>query len=207
MKRLLVLLTLAVFLVAVDASAQLAPTGKPTPGPKPRTTFSDNFNDGNLTGWVIDYGNWLVQDGMLVESPVDQSDYKLILVENLNTASQTIEVMLNSSDTGGAVAFWRLDARNQVEVWLTPYWNRLTITEAVDAQPLSFDWGGDWQRDTWYKLRIDANSATGDVKVWVNNVYLFTYTVQSARRSGMVGLHSGGFGSTWDDFSVQRLRK
>jgi len=36
MKRLTVLLTLAVFLVAANANAQMAPAGKGKPSPKPR---------------------------------------------------------------------------------------------------------------------------------------------------------------------------
>ena len=41
----------------------------------------------------------------------------------------------------------------------------------------------------------------------ISDVHLFTYTVQSTRRSSNVGLHSGSHGSARDDFRFGPLRK
>ena len=211
MKRLTVLLTLAVFLVAANASAQMAPAGKGKPNPKPPTVFVDDFSDGNLDGWYVDEGNWTVQDGALVIRRVDQydvSDYKLILVDNLEVGTFSLEVWLNPVNDSGAIAFWRQGWPTQVEVGLSSYWNTLRIGEVVNTEVISaYDYGDNdgvrWQPNTWYKVRIDANSRTGRVKVWVDDVYRFTHTVQVIQRSGKIGLHSGSFGSDWDNFYLQ----
>jgi len=207
MKRLTVLLTVAVFLVAASASAQVGAAGKGTPRPKPRTTFTDNFNNGRMDGWVVDYGNWVVQDGALVESPVDASDWKLILVDNLNTASQTIEVMVNPKHDGGNVSFWHLNWANQVEVGISYYYQTIAIGECHDTIGKVVWIRREVLPDAWYKLRIEADSVTGDVAVYVDDVYVYTYTVETPHRSGKVGFHSGSHGSAWDDFRVRPLHK
>jgi hypothetical protein len=207
MERLIVFLTLAVFLVAATATAQVGPAGKPIPGPKARTSFSDNFNDGDTVGWSFTEGTWAVEDGALVNLGLSLSDYQYAIVDNLSTSSQTIEVTLNVGHSLGDVCFWRADNANQVCVQISYYHQRLIVAEVHDTIPLEYDYGGIWAQDTWYRLRVDADSTTGDVRIWVNNVYLFTYSVQSPHRSGMVALYSGAGGTRWDDFRVGPLRK
>jgi hypothetical protein len=74
----------------------------------------------------------------------------LILLENLNLASQTIEVFLNTADAG-AVAFWRESWGTQVEVAVSTASDIIRLGWVKDSQV-----GGDFvyplplEADTWY---------------------------------------------------------
>jgi len=56
--------------------------------------------------------------------------------------------------------------------------------------------------NTWYKLRVDADSITGDLAVYVNDIHIFDYSAVTPNRSGRSGLHCGNAGGYFDDFRV-----
>jgi len=62
---------------------------------------------------------------------------------------------------------------------------------------------------TWYKLRVDADSETGVISVFVDDVYVGTWATPApaSARSGLTGLHSGNSGGAFDNFRIQPLRK
>ena len=67
-----------------------------------------------------------------------------------------------------------------MEVGLSSYWNTLRFGEVVNTEVISvYDYGDNdgvrWQPNTWYKVRIDANSRTGTVKVWVDDVSIHAH--------------------------------
>ena len=207
MKRLTVFLTLAVLLVAATANAQVAAAGKGKPNPGPPRVFSDDFSDGDLVGWFVDYGNWRIEDGALHALPLtpqDVSDYKLILIDGLEVGTFSMEVWINPVANGGTVAFWRQGWPTQVEVGLSYYTQDLVIGEVVDTQVISeYHYGGSWEPYRWYKLRVDGNGKTGEVRVWVDDVFRFSHTVQLIKPVGKIGLHSTATGSMFDNVHLQ----
>ena len=207
MKRLTVLLTVAVFIVAASASAQVAPSGKGKPSPKPPRVFFDDFSDGDMVGWYVDNGFWTVENEKLISrrlSPQDVSDYKLILIDGLEVGTFSMEVWINPVANGGTVAFWRQGWPTQVEVGLSYYTQDLVIGEVVDTQVISeYHYGGSWEPYRWYKLRVDGNGKTGEVRVWVDDVFRFSHTVQLIKPVGKIGLHSTATGSMFDNVHLQ----
>jgi len=215
MKRLIVLVTLAVFFVAGNASAQVAPMGKPNPAPKPPTSFSDNFNDGDLAGWSLTalaypgggIGNWRVEDGVLVQDLMP--DHVKALVSNLVLSSQSVETSINVHPYGyGGITVWYQDAGHWVDVWSYPGYQRMEVWEENTDADLGYSQtmydlyypGGDWN-----KLRVDADSRAGTLKVYVDDVLLFTHQITIAERSGLSGLNSGNYGTHFDDFKVRKV--
>lgn len=215
MKRVTVVLALAAFVVAATANAQVAPTGKPNPAPKPPTTFLDDFNDGDTVGWSLTalnwpggyVGNWRVENGVLVQDCM--GDHVKALVENLVLSSQRIEASMNVHPYGyGGITIWYQDPGHWVDVWSYPGYGRIEVWEQnFDLDPVysqtMYDFyypGGGWNR-----LRVDADSRTGALKIYMDDVLLFTHQTTIAERSGLSGLNSGNYGTFFDDFKVRKV--
>ena len=205
MKRLTVFVTLAVFLVAANASAQMAPAGKPNPVPKPQTIFSDNFNDGDTVGWYFPIGDWRVEKKVLVQT--HGGDWNLALVPDHVLGSQSTEVMMSTNDPAGngAIYFWRQDDANNAGVLLYPHGVGLLVGHVYEGVGYDTIIGGAYEDYTWYKIRVDADSETGVLTIFVNDVYVATYTVTTPVRSGLTGLHSGNTAGAFDNFRISRL--
>jgi hypothetical protein len=218
MKRLTVFLTLVVFLVAANASAQVAPAGKGKPNPQPPTVFSDNFNDGDTVGWSFSalaypgggIGNWRVEDGELVQDL--GGDHYKALVENLVLSGQRIESSINVHPYGyGGVTVWYQDWNHWVEVLCYPGygtmevieldWDEINQVTLVYHAKYPFPYAG----GVWYRLRVDADSRAGTLKVFMDDLFLFTHQTTVTERTGLSGLNSGNYGTHFDDFKVNKL--
>ena len=53
-----------------------------------------------------------------------------------------------------------------------------------------------------HKFRVDADSTTGNLKVYINDNYLFAHQTHTIIRSGLSGLCNGNVGSYFDNFMV-----
>lgn len=220
MKRLVRLLTLAVCLVAVDASAQLAPTGKPTPSPKPSPVlFSDNFDDGDAVGWSFTafgypgahtYGNWWVESGTLFETA--GSDNNMALVADRVFSSQSVETGLSIYGYVG-ITIWYQDAGHMVDVVVCPtYREGMRVVEfnsdeftSDGSSFLATEYPFRFQQSVRYRLRVDANSKSGVLNVYMDDVLLFTHKTTTTERTGLSGLMSGNAGGEFDDFKISKL--
>jgi hypothetical protein len=217
MKRLTALLTLAALLVAANASAQMDSVGKGKPDPKPLKAFSDDFNDGDTVGWsftALQYpgggiGNWRVEDFELVQDL--GGDHYKALVENLVLSSQRIESSINVHPDGyGGVTVWYQDLNHWVDVLCYPGYGTMEVIEldwdAINERTVvhhvtyPFPYAG----GVWYRLRVDANSRAGTLKVYMDDVYLFTHQVTVTEHTGLSGLNSGNYGTRFDDFNVRK---
>ena len=45
--------------------------------------------------------------------------------------------------------------------------------------------------DRWYNLKVDADSATGELAIYLDDAYIFTYFASTPYRSGLSGVISG----------------
>jgi hypothetical protein len=176
-------------------------------------TFFDDFNDGNADGWWLGYsrwtpfltGTWRVESGTLLQ---DQwGDQYIALVDGLILSSQSIETKIkyNSPNAYGGVTIWYMDDINFIDILIYPMVDQVRVNDCIDGScwgvgpTYSYTYSAAY--GPWYKLRVDANSITGELAVYVNDVYLFTYT-SIPNRSGLSGLNNGNTATYWDDFRL-----
>ena len=168
-------------------------------------TFYDNFNDGNARGWELLPGArglpalWSVEDGMLVQTGTD--DYITALVKNLFLSDQSIEVQVSTYGYAGVV-LWRQDSSNFVSVSINPVSTGLMIIEGFDGQLNELRYESRTNALQVYDLRVDADSATGQLAVYLDDAYIFTYNTSSPHRTGLSGVFAGNEVGYFDDFSL-----
>lgn len=177
-------------------------------------SFSDNFNDGNTDGWWLGYslanptnnGNWRVENGELIQDT--GYDGVIALVENQQLLDQIIEVnvKLNGPSGGGGLIFWSQDNNNWTHAIVYPAGGFIEVHEHINGvtQGVHFPYPS-LTNDTWYDLKVDANSTSGDIKVYLNSNYLFTYTVTNPIRTGQSGLLNGNAGGHFDNFTLNSI--
>jgi hypothetical protein len=51
-------------------------------------------------------------------------------------------------------------------------------------------------------LRVDANSATGELRFYIDDIYLFTHDASTPYRTGLSGVNSGNSGVYFDNFTL-----
>lgn len=171
------------------------------------SSFSDNFNDGNTNGWWLVNGNWRVENRMLVQDGA--GDHHKALVENNQISSQAIRTKLNigvPSGYGGFVV-WYKDSNNWVNIFVYPAGEGVFITERKDGIDTPFKYPIFTSNLVWYDLKVEADSSSGNLKVYIDDTYLFTYTVTTPNRTGLSGLFSGNAGGYFDNFSIKPLSK
>jgi|WetSurMetagenome_2_1015567.scaffolds.fasta_scaffold154621_2 hypothetical protein len=170
--------------------------------------FYDNFDDGNADGWSFPYlsnrsqgeGLWTVKNGSLIQST--PYDHNAGLVDNLLASDQIIETHMSTVGYAGVVLWYQGD--NYLAVILNAADN-IWIIETVDAniniKRYTDYWIGGYP-DYWYDLKVDADSETGNVEVWLNDVSLFTHIATTTCRNGMSGVWSGNAVGFFDDFQL-----
>jgi hypothetical protein len=173
-------------------------------------TISDDFNDGNADGWSAapprpDYslGNWRVEDQKVVnDAPGD--GYNFLLNTPL-LASQTIQTKVFLYSYGGLTLWHQANDNSWVHVRMYPALGATSIwvDEFIDgAQWQSYPYAFESREQTWYTLKVIADSQTGRLDIYVDDVLVATHFVQTPYRSGLSGLHSGNARTEFDDFSV-----
>jgi hypothetical protein len=178
------------------------------------TTFSDDFNDGNTEGWISsgadyhnDLGNWQVINGVLSE---DGRDHSKLLVDGLTLSNQSVETKILFHDGGYAgITVWRYDLNNWVDVYIYPgvFLSTIEHFDGVENRYFYPNTNGDrcltcWEKNTWYTMRVDANSLTGEIAIYVDGEYITTHTVATPHRTGLTGLNGGNAGGSFDNFTI-----
>jgi hypothetical protein len=168
-------------------------------------SFYDNFNDGNANGWDLFPGArglpalWSVEDGMLVQTGTD--DYIMALVKNLALSDQSIEVQVSTYGYAGVV-LWRQDSVNFVSVSINPFSTGLMIIEEFDGQLNELRYESRTTPLQVYDLRVEADSATGQLAIYLDDAYIFTYNTSTPHRTGLSGVFAGNEVGYFDDFSL-----
>jgi hypothetical protein len=173
--------------------------------------FYDNFDDGDADGWSFypgkasAYGNWRVENGSLVED--SGGDGYIGLVDGLVVSTQSIDVRLRTNYPSGygGVVLWYQDQSNFLVVRLYPAVHAVWVAAVVDGVavkeavlPISNAIGN----NTWHELRVDANSVSGEVAVYLNGANLSGYQAETPHRTGRSGVFSGNAGVSYDDFRI-----
>ena len=182
-------------------------------------TIFDDFNDGNADGWIAGascsspswcgVGNWRVENGQVTQD--FGGDGHMFLLNNYQLSIQSVEVRELWHDMGGGgLTIWRQDDDNWVMVSypvpigvaVTEKWCDIPLCPrdanvSVTYYPYQF-----YERK-WQTLKLDANSLTGEIAVYLDGEYLFTHTVgANTRRMGLSGFNSSNAGASFDDFRV-----
>jgi hypothetical protein len=175
-------------------------------------TFFDDFNDGNADGWWLGYshtarwiwGNWRVENGTLAQD--EGHDFVIALVENLSISGQSTEVQtkVNGPSGGTGIVIWYHDVDNYILVDLVPVHGYIAMGEIIDnveTDMVPFPYNT-LLHDTWYTLKVDADSTTGELRVSLDGEYLFTFYSTTPHRLGLSGVVTGNAGGYFDNFRL-----
>lgn len=174
----------------------------------------DHFNDGNSDGWVFPYnsgmsqapGQWSVENGTLAQRYF--GDNNSGLVDNVVISDQVIEAQVRTTRGYAGFALWYQqvdDARaNYVAIsnWST---GNARVVEFADGQAYTYYYpapGFDDTNSRFYDWRVEAESATGAMTVYLDDIYVFTHTVTTPYRTGLSGVYSGNEHGYFDDFRL-----
>jgi hypothetical protein len=172
------------------------------------STFSDDFNDGNLDGWISlsgfpvpCYGNWQISNGVLIATP--QCDYPVLAVKDNVFSDQAIESkFMWYQDSPIGITLWWQDTANYVKIFQRYQGGAVVLERVGNYDKYTFYPNDIWELK-WHTIKVIAKSSTGEIEVYIDGNYLFTHTVQAdAVKSGLSGFNANGAGGEFDDFRV-----
>ena len=79
----------------------------------------------------------------------------------------------------------------------------LRVWEFFAGQPIDISYSLDFRDRMWYRLRVEANSKSGRINVYVDGTYLASHKAESLRRAGLSGLFGGNSGGHYDNYSLR----
>jgi len=173
--------------------------------------LTDDFSDGNTKGWFASLpkanygtGNWRPEDGLLKQDLA--GDHYKLLLKDFFVSTQTAEAKMsfNGQDGYGGITIWYKDADNWVDILAYPGYagKGLQVIEKISGSSKIYEHHYSYKKETWYRLRVDVNGANGKIKVYMDDVYLFTHDAETGQRAGLSGLNSGNSGGYFDDFKL-----
>jgi hypothetical protein len=182
------------------------PTATPTPTP---AAFSDNFDDGNDTGWTKYGGTWSVVSGWytVASDPGAKS-----VANGTNYANFTYQADVQISTSGSnnnAGLLFRVsnpstgaDAYNGYYAGLQN--NRIVLGRANGSWTELSSYTMTISLNTTYHVKVEANGSS--IKVYVTDMTTpkITYT-DSTWTSGLIGIRTYACGAKVDNISVTSL--
>ncbi len=165
----------------------------------------DGFDDGNADGWTfLEFdrrgpGEWSVENQVLVNNA--STDWNMGLLDDVFVSDQVIETQLKTTGYSG-LTLWFHDENNWVSAFIYPFSTGLRIQEMVDGNATPFLYEHRTWNDTWYDFRVEADSQTGELAIYLNNDYILTHQTSSLYRSGQSGVWSGNNPAYFDNFRV-----
>ena len=102
----------------------------------------------------------------------------------------------------GGVVFWYQDISSWVSVNAYPLSTGITVIEYIDGIFNVNNYNYRTSLDRWYNLKVEADSETGALAVYLDNAYLFTHVANTAHRTGLSGVIAGNAGGYFDDFRL-----
>jgi len=172
-------------------------------------TFSDDFNDGNADGWISIsgyppgmYGNWRIENGIVVEDI--GRDHFIFALRDHSFSDQVVETRVLYHDNGYAgITIWCQDENHSIQIY-NRYHGGVAVLEKLPSGETMFEYPNENKTERiWRTMKIIANSSAGEIKVYLDDDYMFTHTVQAnAPRSGRSGFNSGNAGGEFDDFKI-----
>jgi hypothetical protein len=171
----------------------------------------DDFEDGDSVGWVATKpclhcgsGNWRVESGVVVQD--EGRDNYMFVLEDHVMATQSLQADVLNYDNGQAgLTVWYQDYNNWVQVQY-PYFNGYTSTwgfnvkEMVDGDYTWTHYPFDFGLRTWRVLKLDVDSTSGELAVYIDDVLALTHTLRTSHREGLSGFSSSNAGGNFDNF-------
>ena len=167
--------------------------------------FFDDFNDGNADGWTfLEFdtrgpGEWSVENQTLVNNA--STDWNMGLLDDVFVSDQVIETKLKTTGYAG-VTLWFHDEDNWVSAFIYPFSTGLRILEMVDGNSTPFLYEHQTLNDTWYDFRVEADSGTGELAIYLDSDFVLAHQTNSLYRSGQSGVWSGNNPAHFDNFRV-----
>lgn len=152
------------------------------------------------TPWIN--GNWRIENETLIQ---DQgADGFVGLMENqLSTQTLQTDIKLNGPSGYGGLTLWFQNNSNYIDIVMYPAAEKLFVTEKIDGTsntteyPLTFA-----SHNTWYTLKVIANSTSGNLYMYIDENTVATHTVTTSIRSGQSGVNNGNAGGYFDNFKI-----
>ena len=184
--------------------------GQPSPQPATASTstFTDDFSASNLDKYLVVQNdtrvapNWRVENGKLIQDA--GADHHFLLVKDKQAATQVVETDLSlSAGAGyGGVVVWYHDINNWVSVYMYTNVNQVYVYSKINGIFAATSYPVTSLSNTLYHFKVDADSVTGTISVFVNDSLKVTHTVNSIYRTGLSGLTCGNGGATFDNLSI-----
>ena len=163
------------------------------------TLFSDDFNDGNASGWTTSGGTWSVSSGIYSQSGSSASAKALAGSTSWTTVTASARVRANafgsSTSRGVGIAVRAQSTSNFYALVLTP--NAVQIRRGATTTLASASFST--ATGTWYTLSL---SATGSSLVGSVNGSQLVSTSDSSYASGRAALLANYTAGSFDDVLV-----
>lgn len=143
--------------------------------------LSDNFNDGNFDGWIIESGQWWINSGNLVGAKSGKALGGRINSGNSEWDNYRIEMSVNGFqgiDQGvgfryGNGDYYEVNLRYGTGIYDTPQIKLFrhngsdqTLLSTISSFPL--------KNSKWYLLKIETLNE--NIKIWIDNTLIFDFT-------------------------------
>ncbi len=181
--------------------------------------FNDNFNTTIHTSWTIQSGTWSISNGYLQQS--DQLQTNPNIYTNLTQTSGNVYLyhykgQMQGSGTNRRFGFFffcsdaSLNYRgNAYMVYFRADGDNVEIYKSTNNSISGILAQGTYVLDPniWYDFKVIYNPSNGQIKVYVNDTFVCSYTDSSPLTSGEhISFRTGGCIGIYDDFKVRILR-
>jgi hypothetical protein len=181
--------------------------------------FNDNFNTAIHPSWTIQSGTWSISNGYLQQS--DEAQTNPNIYTNLTQTSGNVYLYhykgrMQGSGTNRRFGFFFFcsDASltyrgNAYMVYFRADGNNVEIYKSTNNSISGILAQGTYIIDpnVWYDFKVIYNPSNGQIKVYVNDTFVCSYTDPSPLTSGnQISFRTGGCIGQYDDFKVRILR-
>lgn len=174
------------------------------------TSFFDDFNDGILDGYTFVNDLYWIEGGIL-----RQNTLGLGAVAFVNGHEYTDQIIEDDTKVDGMFCFsgfmfWYQDPGNSISVAIEPTYDRIRVIEKVDGNTVDYHYPVSLNDGQWYNLRVEADSTTGEIDMYVDGIYRGTHYSVVEEKVGPTGLFtacdnliSPPLGLYIDNFSIK----
>ncbi len=170
----------------------------------PVVRFSDNFEDGNMTGWAASSGSWSVAtDGTKVLTQPNTAVALITAGEAWTDYSYEAKVKMPYADANAGIVFRVQDANNYYMYRINSSNQKLELHKAVNGQlTLVSSTPFASQANQWYTIKAYVVGNT--VKGYVNGALKTTWTNPATElTTGKIGFRTTTAGVSFDDALVR----
>jgi hypothetical protein len=180
-------------------------------------TFTEDFDDNTIQGWVYYGGGWFVKDGVIYAASNKGSwgagiHGSKVIASSVNVKDFTFETDMTSGSKGDAGVVFRVnnpaigaDFYEGYYVGINPGLNRIEIGKStnqryvlLDSSPLKVD------PEKMYKLKVEAKGAS--ISVYLDNATKpILEAIDSQFNKGTIGLRSYDGMPSYDNIKVKAL--